>query len=88
MGDEFVAESDEGQGISLTVLEVHEDSCVVDTNHPLAGEVLRFDVTVLEFRAATDSEIQRAEEALAPDVDLVTDLVTLGRKPRERSQPS
>jgi FKBP-type peptidyl-prolyl cis-trans isomerase SlyD len=88
VGDEFFAESDDGQGISLTVLEVHEDSCLVDTNHPLAGEDLKFDVTVLEVRAATDEEIRKAERALAPDVDLVSDLVTLGRKPRERSQPS
>jgi FKBP-type peptidyl-prolyl cis-trans isomerase SlyD len=87
-GDEFFAESDDGQGISLTVLEVHEDACLVDTNHPLAGEDLRFDVTVLEVRAATDQEIRKAEQALAPDVELVTDLITLGRKPRERSQPS
>jgi FKBP-type peptidyl-prolyl cis-trans isomerase SlyD len=70
------------------VLEVHEDSCLVDTNHPLAGEDLRFDVTVLEVRAATDQEIESAEHALGPDVELGTDLIMLGRKPRERSQPS
>jgi FKBP-type peptidyl-prolyl cis-trans isomerase SlyD len=88
VGDEFVAESDDGKGISLTVLEVHDDSCVVDTNHPLAGEVLRFEVTVLDVRAATDGEIRKAEEALAPDPDLVSELVTLGRKPRDPGRPS
>jgi len=88
VGDEFVAESDDGQGISLTVLEVHSDSCVVDTNHALAGEVLRFEVTVLDIRAATDSEIRKAEQTLAPDEALVNELVTLGRKPRDAGKPS
>src|SRR5438270_7486958 len=31
-GDEFIAESDDGDGIPLTVLEVKDDCCVVDTN--------------------------------------------------------
>jgi FKBP-type peptidyl-prolyl cis-trans isomerase SlyD len=84
VGDEFVAESDDGHGISLTVLEVNGDSCIVDTNHPLAGEVLRFDVTVLDVRAATDGEIKKAEAAMMPDLGLGTGLITLGRK----SQPS
>ena len=87
-GDEFVAESDDGQGIALTVLEVNGDSCIVDTNHPLAGEVLRFEVTVLDVRAATDGEIRKAEQAMMPDVDLGSPLVTLGRNPRQRGQPS
>jgi FKBP-type peptidyl-prolyl cis-trans isomerase SlyD len=88
VGDEFVAESDDGQGISLTVLEVHDDACVVDTNHPLAGENLRFEVTVLDVRPATDGEILKAEQALQPDEELVSSLITLGRKPRTPDQPS
>jgi FKBP-type peptidyl-prolyl cis-trans isomerase SlyD len=88
VGDDFVAESDDGEGVSLTVVEVHEDTCLVDTNHPLAGEDLRFEVTVLEVRAATDGEIRKAEEALAPDMDPLGGLIPLGRKPRERGQPS
>jgi len=87
-GDEFVAESDDGQGIALTVLEVKGDSCIVDTNHPLAGEVLRFEVTVVDVRAATDGEIRKAEQKMMPDVDLENQLVTLGRNPRPRGQPS
>ena len=87
-GDEFVAESDDGQGIALTVLEVKGDSCIVDTNHPLAGEVLRFEVTVLDVRAATDGEIRKAEQTMMPDIDLGSQLVTLGRNPRPRGQPS
>jgi len=88
VGDEFVAESDDGEGIALTVLEVKGDSCVVDTNHPLAGENLRFEVTVLDVRPATEGEILKAERALHPEDDLVQNLVSLGRKPRDRGQPS
>jgi FKBP-type peptidyl-prolyl cis-trans isomerase SlyD len=88
VGDEFMAESDDGEGVALTVVEVHEDSCLVDTNHPLAGEVLRFEVTVLDVRPATDGEIRKAEAALGPDVDPMAGLITLGRKPRERGEPS
>jgi FKBP-type peptidyl-prolyl cis-trans isomerase SlyD len=75
-GDEFIAESDDGESVSLTVLEVKGDACVVDTNHPLAGEVLRFDVTVLDVRQATATEIREAADALGGD----TPLVPLGRK--------
>jgi FKBP-type peptidyl-prolyl cis-trans isomerase SlyD len=83
-GDEFVAESSSGEAMPLTVLEVRDDACVVDTNHPLAGEVLRFEVTVIEVRPATESEIRRAGEALEP----VTPLVALGKKPSERGKIS
>ncbi|SRR6266542_4681760 len=76
IGDEFVAESDEGDAVPMTVLEVRSDSCVVDTNHPLAGETLRFDVTVLDVRPATEGEIREAEEAFGSG----TPLVALGRK--------
>jgi FKBP-type peptidyl-prolyl cis-trans isomerase SlyD len=88
VGDEFVAESDDGEGVSLTVVEVHDDSFLVDTNHPLAGEILRFEVTVLDIRAATDGEIRKAEEALGPEYDNLAGLIPLGRKPREPNQPS
>jgi FKBP-type peptidyl-prolyl cis-trans isomerase SlyD len=88
VGDEFVAESDGEEAVSMTVVEVHEDSCLVDTNHPLAGEVLRFEVTVLDIRPATDGEIRKAEEALAPDEDPLTGLVKLGRKPQPPGEPS
>jgi FKBP-type peptidyl-prolyl cis-trans isomerase SlyD len=34
---------------------------VVDANHPLAGETLRFEVRVLDVRPATADEIAEAE---------------------------
>jgi len=41
-----VLRSQDGQ--PATVLEITEDSVVVDTNHPLAGKPLVFDVTILK----------------------------------------
>jgi FKBP-type peptidyl-prolyl cis-trans isomerase SlyD len=68
-GDVFDAEEDEGDGpagtpVLLRVLEVKEDTVVLDRNHPLAGQKVRFDVEVLEVRPAEDSEISAAEAAL------------------------
>jgi FKBP-type peptidyl-prolyl cis-trans isomerase SlyD len=37
---------------------VDGDRIVVDSNHPLAGVTLRFDVTVVEVRAATAEELR------------------------------
>jgi FKBP-type peptidyl-prolyl cis-trans isomerase SlyD len=88
VGDEFFAESDDGEGVELTVVEVHDETCLVDANHPLAGEDLRFEVTVLDVRPATDGEIRKAEGALAEDTEAMGGLITLGRKPRDRGQPS
>ena len=84
VGDEFVAESDDGEKLPMTILEVTDDACIVDTNHPLAGETLRFEVKVIDVRPATNSEIQQAEEKLLPELGLVN----IGRKPKGCSQPS
>jgi FKBP-type peptidyl-prolyl cis-trans isomerase SlyD len=60
VGDELVAESPEGDGLTLTVIEVRDDTVVVDANHPLAGMTLRYHVKVREVRLATDQEIAHA----------------------------
>lgn len=62
-GDELVAESPEGEEAMMRVLEVKEDSVVVDANHPLAGKTLQYKVRVKEVRAATDEEIAAAAMA-------------------------
>lgn len=45
------------EGIVFTVTEVAEGKVVVDGNHPLAGQRLRFDCKVLDVRPATREEI-------------------------------
>jgi len=55
-GAQFHAQTNAGQEV-ITVASVQEDTVTIDGNHPLAGETLHFDVTVLEVRAATEEEI-------------------------------
>ncbi len=64
VGDEFVAESPDGDEIAMSVVEVRDDLVLVDADHPLAGMTLRYHVTVREIRAATDDEIHQAAAQL------------------------
>lgn len=64
VGDELVAEDDDDDQIVMRVIEVKKDSIVVDTNHPLAGQTVRFAVEVHDVRPATEDEIADAEAEL------------------------
>ena len=59
-GDEIVGEDEDGNEFAMHVIEVHDEYVVVDTNHPLAGFTLIWDVTVREVRDATQQEIDSA----------------------------
>ncbi len=73
VGDEFTAEGPDGEPVAMRVLEVREDGFVVDTNHPLAGQSVRFEVEVTGVRPASDEEIAEAqadlEERIAEEED-------------------
>lgn len=56
VGARFQAQTESGP-VSVVVTEVDEESVVVDSNHPLAGQELHFDVSVAEVRAASEEEI-------------------------------
>ena len=64
-GDEFVAESPDGESQAMRVVEVRPDSVIVDANHPLAGMALRYFVKVRLVRPATDEEIEKAARELS-----------------------
>lgn len=49
-GSDIVLKSPEGQPIPAKIVEMKEDSFVVDANHHLAGETLYFDIEVLEIQ--------------------------------------
>ena len=55
-GMQFQAGGD-GQEQPVKVVSVSEDVVTVDANHPLAGEILHFDVTIEAIRAATEEEL-------------------------------
>ena len=62
----------DGAGISAstvvyTITDIAEGMAVLDGNHPLAGFALRFEIKVMEVRAATSEEIQSADAPALPD---------------------
>lgn len=89
-GDEFLAESPDGDEVTMNVVEVKDDVVIVDANHPLAGMTLHYQVKVRDVRQATEEEVERAasdlddahEHVHGPDCDHDHDHepVALGRK--------
>jgi len=78
-GDRFDVENEEGGLLVLHVLDVQDDLVVVDTNHPLADQEVKFSVEILEVRPASSEEISAFEAemeeeggALNPGVPLVS----------------
>jgi FKBP-type peptidyl-prolyl cis-trans isomerase SlyD len=55
---QFHAQSSQGQTRVVTVTRIQGDMVTVDGNHPLAGEVLNFDVEVAEVREPTGEELE------------------------------
>ena len=56
-GMSLMVEDEDGNHTPLWVVEVREQEVLVDTNHPLAGQTLHFEVEVLEVRDATEQEL-------------------------------
>jgi len=57
IGMQFQAQHEHGTQL-LTITNIDGDNVTVDGNHPLAGEILNFDVTVKEVRDASADELQ------------------------------
>ena len=49
VGDELTLTNEDDEDVEVTVVEVQEDSVTFDTNHPLAGEDLTFEIELLEI---------------------------------------
>jgi peptidylprolyl isomerase len=49
VGDELVLTNEDDEEIGVQVVETTDESVTFDSNHPLAGEDLTFDVTLLEI---------------------------------------
>jgi len=41
----------------MTVTEINDDTVVVDSNHPLAGQILHFNVVIVDVRNPTEAEL-------------------------------
>lgn len=55
----FQAQGPQGP-VTIVVKELIDDKALVDFNHPMAGQRLHFDVTVVEVREPTQEELFRA----------------------------
>ena len=49
VGDELVLTNEDDEDLGVQVVEVTEEDVTFDSNHPLAGENLTFEVTLLEI---------------------------------------
>lgn len=56
VGMGLVSKSPDGKEINLMIVEVKEESIVIDGNHPLAGHDLVFDVEVVEIKETLITE--------------------------------
>jgi FKBP-type peptidyl-prolyl cis-trans isomerase SlyD len=48
---------DEGEVLSAQIIEADEDTITLDFNHPLAGKVLTFEITIADIRPASPEEL-------------------------------
>lgn len=56
-GMQFIVENDIGEHIPVWVTAVEDTHVLLDTNHPLSGETLHFDIEVLKIRDASAEEL-------------------------------
>ena len=57
VGGQIEGQDAQGHTRPFTVLKIKGDQVMLDGNHPLAGQALRFNVHVLEVRAASEEEV-------------------------------
>lgn len=58
VGQMFETQGQDGHIMLVTVTEIEDGQVTIDANHPLAGQVLHFDVAVEEVREATAEELE------------------------------
>ena len=57
-GIELEITDDDGDMMFATIMEIGDENVILDTNHPLAGQTLFFEVKVAGLRAAEEAEIE------------------------------
>lgn len=57
IGMQFMAQTPWGEQ-PVIVVAVEGDNVTLDGNHPLAGQTLKFDVEVIDVRAASEEEVE------------------------------
>ncbi len=99
VGDEVVFTGPDGVEVTMPVVAMGDSVLMVDLNHPLAGQTVRFDLDVLAVRLATDEEIDamqaEMDERIANERGIVYDSDLPGGEPtgslvqlRRRNSPN
>jgi FKBP-type peptidyl-prolyl cis-trans isomerase SlyD len=57
VGGQLQGQGPDGQAQMFTVLKIKGNTVMLDGNHPMAGKTLRFALTVVAVRAASEEEI-------------------------------
>jgi len=57
VGGQLEGRNDKGEPQAFTVMKIKGPQVILDGNHPLAGKALKFSMTVIGVRAATEEEI-------------------------------
>jgi FKBP-type peptidyl-prolyl cis-trans isomerase SlyD len=57
VGVSFVTEGPDGKATPIWITKIQGKTVYVDTNHPLAGETLHFEVEIKAIREATEEEL-------------------------------
>ena len=58
VGGQLTARNAEGRERAFVVKKIKGQEVFIDGNHPLAGNALRFEVTVINVREATEEELE------------------------------
>lgn len=69
VGVELEITDSEGDMMFATITEVGDEVVKLDTNHPLAGKELQFEVTVKDLREASEEELQHGHVHYGGDHD-------------------
>lgn len=87
VGSEVLARADDGHEAVHRVVHVDADTIVVDLNHPLAGQRLRYAIEVCAVRAATEEEIAAAQAEINERIDSASGIVYESDRNGEASYP-
>ena len=58
VGKQFEAQNAKGELMNFIVTGIKGENLTVDANHPLAGQTVKFTVTIKEIRDATEEELR------------------------------
>ena len=57
VGMTLYGQGEDGETVQVIVKEIGEETVIIDFNHPLAGKVLMFSVTINNVRDASEEEV-------------------------------